>query len=288
LMQAIGHTVGCSRKSGRVCYVTAEHFTNDYIQAIQTNTITKFRKKYRQADVLLIDDIQFLGGKERSQDEFFHTFNTLFDSHRQIILSSDRPAPEIANLESRLVSRFEWGLVAELQPPALETRIAILRQKAATFDVKIPDRVIEFLAERIRTNIRRLEGALIRVAAYAPLTGKEITVDSVETLLRDALHEEAKHTITVNAIQKKVAEHFDIRFADMTSRRRPQSVAFPRQVAMFLSRTLTERSLVDIGESFGGRDHGTVMHACRLIDKRMAEDQRLRQTVSYLQQALQR
>lgn len=288
LMQAIGHAVITSGKSRRVCYVTAEQFTNDYIQAIQTNTVTKFRKKYRQMDVLLVDDIHFLGGKERSQDEFFHTFNALIDSQKQIVLSSDRPAAEIANLESRLVSRFEWGLVTELHPPALETRIAILRKKVATFDVKIPDRVIEFLAERIRTNIRRLEGALIRVAAFAPLTGQEITIDSVETLLGDALHEEAKHTITVDAIQKQVAEHFDIRLADMTSHRRPQNVAFPRQVAMFLSRTLTDRSLVDIGERFGGRDHGTVLHACRLIDKRMAEDQRLRETISHLQQVLQR
>jgi chromosomal replication initiator protein len=288
LMQAIGHGVARSSKTKRVCYITSEQFTNDFIQAIGTSTLTKFRKKYRQADVLLIDDIQFLSGKERMQEEFFHTFNSLFDAHKQIVLSSDRPAAEIANLENRLVSRFEWGLVTELQPPALETRIAILKKKAARLDVKIPDRVIEFLAEKIRTNVRRLEGALIRVASYASLTGKEITTDSLETLLRDALHEEARHTLTVDIIQKKVAEHFDIRFADMTSRRRPQNVAFPRQVAMYLSRTLTERSLVDIGEFFGGRDHGTVLHACRLIEKRMAADQSLRQTVSYLQQALQR
>lgn len=288
LMQAIGHAVATSRKSGRVCYTSCEQFTNEYIQAIQTASLTKFRKKYRHVDVLLIDDIQFLGGKERMQEEFFHTFNTLFDAHKQIVLSSDRPAAEIANLEARLVSRFEWGLVTELQPPALETRIAILKKKSALLDVKIPDRVIEYLAERIRTNIRRLEGALIRVASYASLTGKEITIDSLETLLRDALHEEAKRTITIDAIQKKVAEHFDIRLADMTSRRRPQNVAFPRQVAMFLSRTLTDRSLMDIGETFGGRDHGTVMHACKLIEKRMHDDQRLRQTVAYLQQALQR
>ena len=288
LMQAIGHAVITSGKSRRVCYVSAEQFTNEYIQAIQTNAITKFRKKYRHMDVLLIDDIQFFGGKERSQDEFFHTFNTLFDSHKQIVLSSDRPAAEIANLESRLVSRFEWGLVAELQPPALETRIAILKRKAAAFDVKIPDRVIEFLAERIRTNIRRLEGALIRVASYTSMTGKVITTDSLETLLRDALHEEAKRTLTIDSIQKEVAQHFDIRLADMTSHRRPQNIAFPRQVAMFLSRTLTERSLGDIGESFGGRDHGTVLHACRLINKRMTEDERLRQSISHLQQTLQR
>ena len=288
LMQAIGHSSSTSGKGSKVSYITCEQFTNDFIQAIQNSSMVKFRKKYRQVDVLLIDDIQFLAGKERMQDEFFHTFNTLFDAHKQIVLSSDRPAAEIANLETRLVSRFEWGLVTELQPPALETRIAILKKKAALIDVKLSDQVIEFIAEKIRTNIRRLEGALIRVASYASLTGKEVNRDALESLLRDALHEEARHTITIESIQKKVAEHFDIRFADMTSRRRPQNVAFPRQVAMYLSRTLTSRSLADIGESFGGRDHGTVMHACKLIEKRTTKDQRLRQTVSYLEQSLQR
>jgi chromosomal replication initiator protein len=288
LMQAIGHAASTSGKVSRVCYITCEQFTNDFIQAIQNSSMTKFRKKYRQVDVLLIDDIQFLAGKERMQDEFFHTFNTLFDAHKQIVLSSDRPAAEIANLEARLVSRFEWGLVTELQPPALETRIAILRKKAAMIDVKLSDQVIEFIAEKIRTNIRRLEGALIRVASYTSLTGKEVNREALETLLRDALHEEARRSVTIESIQKRVAEHFDIRIADMTSRRRPQNVAFPRQVAMYLSRTLTSRSLSDIGESFGGRDHGTVLHACRLIEKRTSKDQRLRQTVSYLEQALQR
>ncbi|MGA2139811.1 MAG: chromosomal replication initiator protein DnaA [Verrucomicrobiia bacterium] len=288
LMQAIGHAASANGKVRRVCYITCEQFTNDFIQAIQNSSMTKFRKKYRQADVLLIDDIQFLAGKERMQDEFFHTFNTLFDAHKQIVLSSDRPAAEIANLEVRLVSRFEWGLVTELQPPALETRIAILKKKAAMMDVKLSDQVIEFIAEKIRTNIRRLEGALVRVASYASLTGKEVNRDALESLLRDALHEEAKRTLTIESIQKKVAEHFDIRLADMTSRRRPQNVAFPRQVAMYLSRTLTSRSLADIGESFGGRDHGTVLHACRVIEKRTGKDQRLRQTVSYLEQSLQR
>jgi chromosomal replication initiator protein len=287
LMQAIGHAASANPKVSKVSYLTSEQFTNDFIQAIQNNTLIKFRKKYRQVDVLLIDDIQFLAGKERMQEEFFHTFNTLFDAHKQIVLSSDRPAGEIANLETRLVSRFEWGLVTELQPPALETRIAILKKKAALIDVKLSDQVIEFLAEKIRTNIRRLEGALVRVASYASLTGKDINRDALESLLRDALHEEAKRTITVEAIQKKVAEHFDIRLADMTSRRRPQNVAFPRQVAMYLTRTLTNRSLADIGESFGGRDHGTVLHACRLIEKRVTKDQRLRQTVSYIEQSLQ-
>ena len=288
LMQAIGHASAVTGKARKVCYITCEQFTNDFIQAIQNSSMIKFRKKYRQADVLLIDDIQFLAGKERMQDEFFHTFNTLFDGHKQIVLSSDRPAAEIANLETRLVSRFEWGLVTELQAPDIETRIAILKKKAALIDVKLSDPVIEFIAEKIRTNIRRLEGALVRVASYTSLTGKEVTRDTLESLLRDALHEEAKRTITIEGIQKKVAEHFDIRIADMTSRRRPQNVAFPRQVAMYLSRTLTSRSLSDIGESFGGRDHGTVLHACRLIEGRVSKDQRLRQTVSYLEQSLRR
>ena len=288
LMHAIGHCVIGSRKSVKVCYVTAEQFTNEFIQAIQTHTMGKFHKQYRQVDVLLIDDIQFLGGKEQTQDEFFHTFNTLFDSHKQIVLSSDRPAAEIAKLESRLVSRFEWGLVTELQPPSLETRIAILKRKATELKVQIPDSIIKYLAERIRLNIRRLEGALIRLAAYASIHKQEISIEMLESQLRDMFHKESKHTITVDLIQHKVAEHFDIRLADMTSRRRPQNVAFPRQVAMYLSRTLTDRSLMDIGESFGGRDHGTVMHACRLIETKMNADDRLRQTITHLQTALQR
>jgi chromosomal replication initiator protein len=289
LMQAIGHACSNGGKCRKVSYISCEQFTNDFIQAIQNSTMIKFRKKYRQVDVLLIDDIQFLGGKERMQDEFFHTFNTLFDAHKQIVLSSDRPAAEIVNLENRLVSRFEWGLVTELQPPALETRIAILKKKAAAMNnVNLSDQVLEFIAEKIHTNIRRLEGALVRVASFVSLTGKEANRDTLETLLRDALREEARRTITIESIQKKVAEHFDIRIADMTSRRRPQNVAFPRQVAMYLSRTLTNRSLSDIGESFGGRDHGTVLHACRLVEQRTSKDQQLRQAISYIEQSLQR
>ncbi len=288
LMQAIGHYVAGHGQARRICYISCEEFTNDFIQAVQNSTLTKFRKKYRHADVLLIDDIQFLAGKERMQEEFFHTFNSLFDAHKQIVLSSDRPAAEIANLEARLVSRFEWGLVTDLQPPALETRIAIIRKKAAALKVELPDAVLTFLAEKIKTNIRRLEGALVRVASYGSFTGKHLTIEAVESLLRDVLHEEARKTVTIALIQKKVAEHFDIRLADMTSRRRPQNVAFPRQVAMYLSRNMTDKSLVDIGESFGGRDHGTVMHACRLIDSRLEKEPRLRQAVSYLKEALQR
>lgn len=288
LMQAIGHQVLQQRRGLRVCYVTCEQFTNEFIQAIQTNTLTRFRKKFRHNDLLLIDDVQFLAGKERMQEEFFHTFNSLFDAHKQIVLSSDRPASEIANLEARLVSRFEWGLVTELQPPALETRIAILRKKASSFSVSIPDEVLVYLAEKIRTNIRRLEGALIRVASFISLNGAPITIAHVESLLRDALQEEARRSVSIDMIQKLVAEHFDIRLADMTSRRRPKAVAFPRQVAMYLCRKLTDRSLAEIGEAFGGRDHGTVLHACRLVEAHLEKQPTLRHTIGYLESVLQR
>jgi len=288
LMQAIGQYANSKKKSSKVVYISSERFTNEFILAIQTSSLVKFRKKYRQADILLIDDIHFLGGKERLQEEFFHTFNTLFDAHKQIVLSSDRPASEIPSLEQRLVSRFEWGLVTELQPPDMETRVAILRKKEELMQIKLPDEIVFFLAEKIRSNIRRLEGALIRVASYASLTGAELTPQAIEHLLRDALHEESRRTITVESIQKRVAEHFDIRMADMTSKRRPQNIAFPRQVAMYLTRRLTHSSLSDIGEAFGGRDHGTVLHACRLVESLMEQDPSLRQTINYLNQQLQR
>jgi chromosomal replication initiator protein len=288
LLHAVGQHVSGAKKGAKVSYVSSEKFTNEYIAAIQENQLVKFRKKYRQADVLLIDDIQFLAGKERIQEEFFHTFNALHEAHKQIVLTCDRPASEIQNLEHRLVSRFEWGLVTDLQPPDVETRLAILRNKVKTMGVEIPEDVLTFLANRIRTNIRRLEGALIRVASYAHLTGKELTNDVVENLLREILQEEGRHTITIEVIQKKVAEKFDLRMADMTSKRRPENIAFPRQIAMFLSRQLTEHSLSAIGEAFGGRDHGTVLHACRLVKDRMEIDANVRQTVHYLEKQLLR
>jgi chromosomal replication initiator protein len=238
--------------------------------------------------VLLIDDIQFLAGKERIQEEFFHTFNTLHESHRQIVLTCDRPASEIQGLEHRLVSRFEWGLVTDLQPPDIEMRLAILKKKAQAMNVTLADDILNFLATRIRTNVRRLEGALIRVASYASLTGKKLTLEVVENLLREILHEEGRLIISIEVIQKKVAEHFDIRLADMTSKRRPENIAFPRQIAMYLSRQLTESSLNTIGEAYGGRDHGTVLHACRLVKNRMDVDANVRQVVSYLEKQLMR
>lgn len=288
LLHAIGQHVTQGRKPARVAYLSSEKFTNEYIDAIQNNQLMRFRKKYRQTDVLLIDDIQFLAGKERIQEEFFHTFNALHDAHKQIVLTSDCPAGEIKGLEHRLVSRFEWGLVTDLQPPDFEMRLAILRKKEASMGVRVADEIQQFLANRIRSNIRRLEGALIRVASYSSLTGKPLTLDMVEGLLRDLLNEEGRQIISIELIQKKVAEHYDIRLADMTSKRRPENIAFPRQVAMYLARQLTDNSLMVIGESFGGRDHGTVMHACRLVKGRMEVDPAVRQTVAYLEKHLLR
>jgi chromosomal replication initiator protein len=288
LLHAIGQHVVGQKKGARVAFLSSEKFTNEYIDGIQNNQLVRFRKKYRQTDVLLIDDIQFLAGKERIQEEFFHTFNALHEAHKQIVLTCDRPASEINNLEHRLVSRFEWGLVTDLQPPDVEMRQAILNKKAQLMGVALPEEIMNFLANRIRTNIRRLEGALIRVASYASLTGKKLTLEVVEGLLREILHEEGRFSISIEVIQKKVAEHFDIRLADMTSKRRPENIAFPRQVAMFLSRQMTESSLSTIGEAFGGRDHGTVLHACRLVKDRMEVDANVRQVVSYLEKQLAR
>jgi chromosomal replication initiator protein len=288
LMQAIGQYIWAKKKSTKVMYLSSELFINEFIDAIQHNNLVKFRKRYRQAELLLIDDIQFLAGKERSQEEFFHTFNTLFDGHKQIVLSSDRPASEIANLEQRLVSRFEWGLTAELQPPAIETRLAILRKKARILQINLSDQIFEFLASRIKSNVRRLEGALMRVASFASLSGKELNQEVVERLLKDILQEEARNLITIEQIQRRVAEHFDVRLADMTSKRRPANIAFPRQVAMYLARELTKASLNEIGDAFGGRDHGTVLHACKLVKKRMKEQDSVRQTISFIDSSLQR
>jgi chromosomal replication initiator protein len=288
LLQAIGHHLAASRRGARVAYVRSETFTNEFIHAIQTNSLVKFRKRYRLADILLIDDIQFLAGKERSQEEFFHTFNSLFEGRKQIVLSSDQPPSEISHLEQRLVSRFEWGLTAELQPPDMETRLAILRKKAAGLDVHLPSHVLDYLAQRIRSNVRRLEGALLRVASFSSLSGRPLTDESIEHVLRDILQEEARRSVTIDQVQRKVAEHYDVRLADMTSKRRTAHIAFARQVGMFISRRQTKNSLQDIGEAFGGRDHGTVIHACKTVQGRMDKDESLRQIIGFLESALLR
>ncbi|WP_226373600.1 chromosomal replication initiator protein DnaA [Luteolibacter ambystomatis] len=288
LMQSIGQEWLRRYPSSRVVYLTCEKFTNEFIDAVRRGDIEKFRRRYRSADVMLIDDVQFLAGKERSQEEFFHTFNTLLDGRQQVVLTSDRPACEIKNLEPRLVSRFECGLAVELQPPQMETRMAILRKKSDEWKVKVDGSILRFLAERIGTNVRRLEGALMRVATFASLAGESVSVDKVEHLLRDLLREEASRQISIDSIQKAVAEHFDVRLADMTSRRRPASIAFPRQVAMYLSRNLTKGSLMEIGEAFGGRDHGTVIHACKKISDRIGKEPGMRETIARIESGLRR
>ncbi len=286
LMQAIGHLIQRNKKHLKVFYVTSEQFTNDYISAIQQGELAKFRKSYRQVDVLLIDDIQFLAGKDRSQEEFFHTFNSLCEGGRQIVLTSDSPPTEIANIEKRLTSRFEMGLTAELQLPDVETRLAILRHKMAGMPSRLPDPVLAFIAERVKTNVRRLEGALTRVAAFSSLHGRSISVPQVEVLLRDLLQQEGQQTVSIDVIQRRVAETYDLRLADMTSKRRPANIALPRMVAMYLGRRLTTASLNEIGDAFGGRDHGTVLHANRTIETKMKTDENLRRIVTYLAEKL--
>lgn len=283
LMQAIGNFIHSKNLRGRVCYTTCESFTNEYIEALQTNALAKFRKKYRTVDALLIDDIHFLAGKERMQEEFFHTFNAIFENHKQIVMTSDRPAGELAGLAPRLVSRFEWGLVVELESPDVETRVAILRKKCEQLSLSIDPSLLFYIAERISSNIRRLEGALIRVASYVSLTGQNVDRSKLEYLLRDTLDQEKKHSISIESIQKTVAEHFDIRLGDLVGPKRPQNIAWPRQVAMYLARTMTNQSFPVIGDAFS-RNHATIVHACQLVEHRQTEDLKLRQTISLLRQ----
>lgn len=265
LMHAIGQRALGKNPKTKVLYLSSEAFTNQLITAIQTRTTSEFRKKYRSVDILLIDDIQFIAGRDATQEEFFHTFNDLYDAHKQIVVSSDRPPKEIPELEERLVSRFLYGLVADIKSPDLETRIAILKKKSEKATVVMPDDVMYFIAEKVKTNIRELEGALIRVVTYAKLVEKDITVDLVKEVLKDMISEGEKK-ITVDLIQKKVSEYFDIRLSDMRAKKRSKAIAYPRQIAMFLARQLTDYSLPEIGEFFGGRDHTTVMHACDKIE----------------------
>ena len=281
LLHAIGYEHLKREPKAKVVYMTCEQFTNEFIDAIQNNSLTKFRNKYRRADYLLVDDIHFLAGKEKSQEEFFHTFNMISDGRRQIVLTSDRPAAEISDLEERIVSRCEWGLTAGLELPDLETRLAILRKKMAMWQVTLEDRIVEFLADRIRKSVRRLEGAMMRLASYSSLSGKSLTDEVIEGLLKDILREEGRRRVTIQSIQKEVASHFDVRIADMSARGRRSDVAFARQIAMYLSRTMTDHSLVEIGRAFG-RDHGTVIHAVKKVESRMENSQDLRYKLSIL------
>ena len=286
LMHAIAHSVYAANPQARIAYISSETFTNDFIQALQTGSVAAFRRRYRELDLLLIDDIHFLAGKESTQDEFFHTFNELHNNHKQVVLTSDRPASEIAKLQERLVSRFQWGMVCSIQAPGLETRIAILRQKAAARGLELQPEIAEFIGSRIARNVRNLEGAVTRIVGLTGMTRKPLELAQVEKLLHDILVEEASHTLTAEVIQRKVAEHYRIQMSDMTSKRRMQNIAFPRQVAMYLATQLTGMSLVSIGQAFGGRDHGTVIHARKTVVNQMEVDANVRRTVEYLRAQL--
>ena len=277
LMQAIGHYVHDHSKA-HVNYISCEALMNEYIDSLQNRRVKHFRDKYRNTDLLLIDDIHFLSKTAALQEEFFHTFNVLDDAHKQIVMTSDRPVNEISHLEQRLVSRFEWGLVTELIPPDFETRMAILRFKQQSLKIQLPEDVIVFIATHIQSNIRVLEGALIRLTSYASLYHKPVTAQMAEHLLQSTLDQEKKEPITLMVIQRNVAEYFDIRLADMTSAHRSQSVALPRQVAMYLCRTLTTSSFPEIGMAFG-KTHATVLHACRRVGQRMEKETQLKQAV---------
>ena len=271
LLQAIAFYQFNHNPDSNLVYISSERFTNQFISAIRNNTLTKFRQKYRHVDILLIDDIHFIANKESTQEEFFHTFNTLYDAHRQIILSSDRAPKEIPGLEERLVSRFNWGLVVDIQPPDLETRIAILKKRLEKDLVDIPDEIVLFIAQRIKNNIRELEGALIRVLARASLTHQKIDLSMVENTLKDSIEEE-KRNITPDMVQKVVVEYFGLHISNLKSKNRSKNIVYPRQIAMFLMRKLTNYSLKEIGEYFAGKDHTTILHSCNKIEKEIKEN----------------
>lgn len=280
LMHAIGHYVLRNNGNAKVVYVSSEKFTNELINAIKDDKNEEFRTKYRSVDILLIDDIQFIAGKERTQEEFFHTFNALHDANKQIILSSDRPPKEIPTLEDRLRSRFEWGLIADIQAPDFETRMAILKKKADVEKLNVPNEVMVYIATKIKSNIRELEGALIRIVAYSSLTNRDITVDLATEALKDIISNKQNKNITIDLIQDVVATYFNLRVDDLKSQRRTRNVAYPRQIAMYLSRKLTDMSLPKIGEEFGGRDHTTVIHAYEKISESLNKDESLQHTIN--------
>ena len=288
LMHAIGHYVIDHNPSAKVVYLSSEKFTNEFINSIRDNKAVDFRNRYRSVDVLLIDDIQFLAGKEQTQEEFFHTFNTLHEESKQIVISSDRPPKEIPTLEDRLRSRFEWGLITDITPPDLETRIAILRKKAKAEGLDIPNEVMLYIANQIDTNIRELEGALIRVVAFSSLINKDINADLAAEALKNIIPSSTPKIITILDIQKLVGQHYSVKLEDFKAKKRTKSVAFPRQIAMYLSRELTDFSLPKIGEEFGGRDHTTVIHAHEKISRLLQTDSQLQNQVKELNSQLKK
>jgi chromosomal replication initiator protein len=286
LMHAIGHQILIQSPAIKVAYMSSEHFMNELIHSIRYDKMIQFRQKYRSIDILLMDDIQFLAGKDRTQEEFFHTFNALYDAQKQIIISSDSPPKEIPTLEERLHSRFEWGLIADIQPPELETKIAILRKKAEVQGVEIPDNVSLFIASNIKSNIRELEGALVRLIAYSSLTGEEISFSLAKRVLRNIAENNAK-PITIGAIQKSVAEHYSLRISELKSKNNSRRIAEPRQLAMFLCKDMTGSSLSEIGKEFGGKHHTTVLHAIRKVEKLQKEDPKLKATLERMAASVQ-
>lgn len=285
LLNAVGNGVYHKHPQTKIAYLSSEQFTNEVINSIRYDKMLEFRSKYRNMDILLVDDIQFIAGKERTQEEFFHTFNTLYEAHKQIVISSDRFPKEMPTIEERLRSRFEWGLIADLQPPDLETKIAILNKKADTDGIHLPNEVALFLAANIKTNIRELEGSLIRLGAFSSLTGQQVTIDLAKKVLRDTISER-KRFITIDEIQKVVAERFNIKPTEMRAKSRAKNIVHPRQIAMHLGRELTELSFPEIGRHFGGRDHTTVIHACKQIERMKEQEPPLRQLLEGLIQQL--
>ncbi len=286
LLQAIGHYITENRSELSFTYLSSEQFTNELINAIRDDKTVAFRRRYRNTDVLLVDDIHFLAGKERTQEEFFHTFNALYEAHKQIVLSSDRPPIEIPTLEKRLLSRFEWGLIADIQSPDLETRIAILKKKAEIENIDLSDEVAMFIAERVKTNIRKLEGCLVRMTAYSSLFKEKIDINSVKEILKGILPQEKPKPITVELVQKTVGKYYKIKESTIKGKKRVRSIAFPRQIAMYLCREFTEDSFPEIGAKFGGKDHTTVMYAWRKIAELAKKDELLSNELKELKNLL--
>ena len=286
LMHAVGHYIKIRSPRARLIYMSSERFMNELINSIRYDKTIQFREKYRNIDVLLIDDIEFLAGKERTQEEFFHTFNDLYDNQKQIVISSDCPPREIPTLEERLHSRFEWGLIADIQAPDLETKVAILKKKAELEAVSLPDDVVFFIAQHIRSNVRELEGSLIRLVAFSSLTGEEITLDLAEKVLKNIAEQDTR-IITVEDVQKVVANHFSLSPAELRARSNSRRIAEPRQIAMYLARVLTKNSLPQIGKAFGGKHHTTVLHSIRKIEHLSKEDPRMKALLKRLQELIQ-
>ncbi len=285
LMQAIGHDIKKRQPDMAICYVSSEKFTNEMINALRYNKMTSFREKYRNMDVLLIDDIQFLVHKERTQEEFFHTFNALHESMRQIVIASDRPPKELAEIEDRLRSRFEWGLIADIQPPDLETKVAILQKKAESEHVHLPTDVALYIASNIRSNVRELEGALIRLTAYFSLTGGELNLQTAQEVLKNLIDSQTRK-ITIDAIQKAVSEQFGLRPAEIKAKNNSRVIVYPRQIAMFLAKHLTDASLPEIGRQFGGKHHTTVLHSVEKIEEHRKTDKDLNRLLNKLTESL--